>query len=210
MIRVGVVDDHQLFSDGLAAALNAIPDIDVVATFGNGSDFLAAQPALNIDVALLDLEMPDHSGLDVLSRLNAGIKAIIVSMHEGEEQQTLAFEMGAAGYLSKAAPLSDVAAAVRAVKDGQNLLDANTTVSEILDQYRQVVLDPGAASLTPRERQVLSLMARGTTSTDELADLLFISQKTVKNHLASIYDKLAIADRAQAAVEAIRLGLDRE
>jgi len=83
-------------------------------------------------------------------------------------------------------------------------------LAEVLDRHRAPQLDEGAASLTAREREILKLLASGVSATDELADQLYISQKTVKNHLANIYEKLAVADRAQAAVEAIRLGLHKE
>jgi DNA-binding NarL/FixJ family response regulator len=210
MIRVTIVDDHQLFADGLTSALAALPDIDVVATFGDGRAFLDEPKRPETDVLLLDLEMPRGSGLDVLRALAANTKAIVVSMHSGEQQRSKAMQLGARGFLSKETPLADVAAAVRAVHDG-SLLDTDmATLREILDQYREATLDPGAASLTQRERELLGFMAHGVTATDELASALYISQKTVKNHLASIYEKLAISDRAQAAVEAIRLGFDRE
>lgn len=210
MIRVAIVDDHQLFSDGLAMALNAMPDISVAATFTDGAQFLNRMSALELDVVLLDLEMPAISGLDVLGNIVDPVKAIIVSMHNGRKERTRAKELGAAGVLSKSAPLADVAAAIRAVHDRRELPAVNPTLRELLDEYRSATLDPGAAALTQRERELLSLMARGITATDDLADALFISQKTVKNHLASIYHKLAISDRAQAAVEAIRLGLGGE
>ena len=90
----------------------------------------------------------------------------------------------------------------------ETIIDEETTPA-ILDQHRQPILDEGAAALTARERELLKLLASGVSSTEDLADQLFISQKTVKNHLASIYDKLAITDRAQAVVEAIRLGINR-
>lgn len=209
MIRVIIVDDHQLFAEGLTTGLSALPDIDVVATFDSGNEFLQSFPDLTADVLLLDLEMPEGSGLDVLKAVS-DTPALIVSMHTGDAQRTKAQELGAKGVLSKSIPLSDVAAAVRAVHDGHSLITDATTLREILEEHQAPRLDPGAASLTQREREVLRLMAKGVTATTELADELYISQKTVKNHLASIYDKLAISDRAQAAVEAIRLGLDKE
>ena len=86
----------------------------------------------------------------------------------------------------------------------------DSSLQETLDAYRQPNLDDGAAALTDREREVLKLLSSGVSSTVELADELYISQKTVKNHLASIYEKLAITDRAQAVVEAVRLGLNRD
>ena len=210
MIRVAIVDDHRLFADGLTAALQAIPDIEVAATFPDGAAFLEAQARLAVDVLLLDLEMPETSGFDLLRSIPTSLAAIVVTMHATQEQRQIAFDLGAKGFLSKSTHLNDVAAAVRAVHGGSSLDLDSLTLRETLDLHRTAILDPGAASLTPRERELLSQMAHGVTATYDLAEALFISQKTVKNHLASIYEKLAISDRAQAAVEAIRLGLDRE
>jgi DNA-binding NarL/FixJ family response regulator len=112
------------------------------------------------------------------------------------------------GFLSKATPLPELAAAVRAAHDGVVLMDVDN-LEEALAPYREARLSPGAESLTPRERELLGLLAGGISGTDELAEEMFISQKTVKNHLASIYEKLGISDRAQAVVEAMRLGLDK-
>jgi DNA-binding NarL/FixJ family response regulator len=103
-----------------------------------------------------------------------------------------------------------LAAAVRAVADDKNLIDlSDEERDEVLETYREAELDPGAAALTAREREILQLLAVGVSATDELADRLYISQKTVKNHLASIFQKLAVSDRTQAAIEAIRLGIAR-
>jgi DNA-binding NarL/FixJ family response regulator len=207
MIRVTIVDDHQLFAEGLFSALDSLPDIELVAIYNDGATFLSDIPVLQTDVVLLDLEMPEATGLDVLSSAGRAIKAIVISMHSGADEQHRAKSLGASGFLSKSAPLSDVAAAVRAVDGGANLFEPATTLRDLLDEHREATLDPGAEALTQRERELLSLMAKGITATNELAESLFISHKTVKNHLASIYHKLAISDRAQAAVEAIRLGL---
>ena len=100
-----------------------------------------------------------------------------------------------------------LAAAIRAVADGENLIEYDDEKrDETLERYMSAKLDPGAEALTPREVELLQLLANGVSATDELADRLYISQKTVKNHLASIFQKLAVADRTQAAIEAIRLG----
>jgi DNA-binding NarL/FixJ family response regulator len=206
MIKVAIVDDHQLFSEGLASALNAVPDIVITAVFENGAEFLESFSIDSIDVLILDLEMPERSGFDVLREVGNEIRTIIVSMHTGEQERMMAVDLGARAFLSKATALGDVAAAVRAVNDGQDLIVSTPTLRGILDEHLDAVLDPGAASLTHRERELLALIAQGITNTDELANELYISQKTVKNHLASIYDKLAISNRAQAAIEAIRLG----
>lgn len=210
VIRVVVVDDHVLFAEGLSRALGSVPDIQVVATFSSGNQFSAHFAEMAIDVVLLDLEMPDGSGLDVLKLTGGRPKTIVVSMHTGLEDRERAIALGARGVLSKSAPLADVAAAIRSVYRGLSLIQDDLTLRGILNGNAEPQLDPGAESLTNREREVLRMMAGGITATDELANALYISQKTVKNHLASIYDKLAISDRAQAAIEAIRLGLDRE
>ncbi len=129
-------------------------------------------------------------------------------MHTSDDERKRAAAAGAVGFLSKSTPLPDLAAAIRAAAGGEDLMDV-ATLGAVLDQHRQPVLDAGAASLTEREKELLGMLAAGVSRTEDLAESLFISQKTVKNHLASIYEKLAITDRAQAVVEAIRLGLDR-
>ena len=209
MIDVLIADDHTLMLESLAEALDSIPDIRVVATASNGIELIEQTRRYKPQVMLVDIEMPQVSGIAALHEMSNNIPAIVVTMHTGEAERRQAEAAGAIGFLSKATPLPDLAAAVRAAAAGEDLLD-DEQLSEVLDRHRAPQLDAGAASLTAREREILRLLAQGVSATDELADLLFISQKTVKNHLANIYDKLAVADRAQAAVEAIRLGLHRE
>ncbi len=209
MIDVVIADDHTLMLESLAEALDSIPDIRVVATASDGAELVERTRQHRPGVLLVDIEMPGVNGIDALRELSGAIPAIVVTMHTGESERRQAEAAGAVGFLSKATPLPDLAAAVRAAAAGEQLLDPES-LADILDRHRAPQLDAGAASLTAREREILKLLAQGVSATDELADLLYISQKTVKNHLANIYDKLAVADRAQAAVEAIRLGLHRE
>jgi len=207
MIRVLIADDHQMFADGLSGALSSVPDISVVGVLADGTGVSNAVEQYLPNVVLMDLEMPDVGGIEAMRRLTDDTPVIVVTMHAGPAQRSEALEAGAAGFLPKSASLSDLAAAIRAVASGTLLhwtSDAERT--EILDRYRTPRLDPAAESLTPREIELLSLLGQGVSSTGELADRLYISQKTVKNHLASIFSKLSIADRTQAAVEAIRLG----
>jgi DNA-binding NarL/FixJ family response regulator len=208
MIRVMIADDHQLFAEGLSQALNILPDTRVVGVVDSGpalEDALMTQPA---EVCIVDIEMPGGDGIDAISSLGMRSRAIVVSMHASDEQRQRATEAGAKGFFSKGVPLTTLAAAVRAVADGKNLLDLNDEQrDELLETYREAQLDPGAASLTAREREILQLLAAGVSATDELSDRLYISPKTVKNHLASIFQKLAVSDRTQAAIEAIRLGI---
>lgn len=210
MIRIMIADDHQLFADGLSQALNSLPDTRVVGVVNSGPDLetsLESQPA---EVSIVDIEMPGGDGIDALSALGEKTRAIVVSMHADDEQRARANKAGARGFFSKGVPLATLAAAVRAVADGQNLIELDDEERDsLLETYREATLDPGAASLTPREREILQLLAVGVSATDELADRLYISQKTVKNHLASIFQKLAVSDRTQAAIEAIKLGIAR-
>jgi two-component system response regulator DegU len=128
-------------------------------------------------------------------------------MHASDEQKERALKAGAMGFFSKGVPLATLAAAIRAVADGEMLIEYDDEARDaVLGRYMAARLDPGAEALTPREVELLQLLASGVSATDELAERLYISQKTVKNHLASIFQKLAVADRTQAAIEAIRLG----
>ena len=206
MIRVMIADDHRLFADGLGEALTSIPDFRVVGYASSGQELLEKLKVQPADVVLVDLEMPGLGGLGALREMGPAQKSVVVSMHDTPEARQAAARSGAKGFLSKGVPLGDLAAAIRAVNGGADLV---TDESADLAAYRNPTLDPGAAALTEREKEILQLLAKGVSSTEDLADRLFISQKTVKNHLASIFQKLSVADRTQAAIEAIRLGLAR-
>jgi DNA-binding NarL/FixJ family response regulator len=207
MIRVWIADDHTLFAQGLSRALDSVPDIRVVGVAASATELLEKIESQPAEVCITDLEMPGGGGAAVLNGL-ADTPIIVVSMHADDEQRRLASNSGAVGFFSKSAPLTVLSAAIRSVAAGEILDTFDSDRNEtILAQYSEPTLDPGAASLTEREREILSHLARGVSATDELAEILFISQKTVKNHLASIFQKLAVSDRTQAAVEAIRLGL---
>ena len=206
MISIAIADDHRLFADGLAEALSGVPDLTVTAVASDGAALIEAIRTTPPDVLLIDLEMPGVGGLQTLEALRGRVPTIVVTMHADAEHRAKAQSAGAVGFLSKSTPLSDLAAAIRAAHNEENFT-STTTLREVLDRYREPSLDPGAAQLTEREREILALLGQGVTATDELATRLFISPKTVKNHLASIFGKLGIYDRAQAAVEAIRLGI---
>lgn len=210
MIRVWIADDHTLFAQGLSRALDNLPDIRVVGIAASGNELLEQinnQPA---EVVITDLEMPGGGGASVLEGID-DIPVIVVTMHASDEQRMAAADAGAAGFFSKSAPLTTIASAIRAVAAGERFdLDTEEGNDELLERFSRPQLDPGAASLTEREKEILKYLAKGVSATDELAELLFISQKTVKNHLASIFQKLAVSDRTQAAIEAIRLGLAEE
>ncbi len=207
-IRIVIADDHRLMLDGLKQGLDSLPDITVVGTAVDGTALKGLVETSTPDVLLVDVEMPEMSGLSAISQITDLPPTIVVTMHTAESYRRSAREAGAVAFLSKGLPLPDLAAAIRAVHDGCNLFDAD--IDAVLADYRTPRLSSRAATVTERERDVLRCLVRGISSTEDIADELYISQKTVKNHLASIYDKLGVNDRAQAVVESIKLGLDRE
>lgn len=208
-ITVVIADDHVLVLDGLRQALGSLPDITVIGIATSGRDLANVLDQVRPDVLLVDIEMPHGTGISVLRSREDPPPALVVTMHTEEEQRARAQAAGAVGFLSKATPLPDLAAAIRAAHNGVNLFEDDDFASAIAP-YRTARLSPAAESLTARERELLALLAGGISGTEDLADEMYISRKTIKNHLASIYMKLQVSDRAQAAVEAIRLGLDKK
>ena len=206
-IRVVIADDHQLMLDGLQQGLNSLPDITVVGTAVDGAGLVALLDGVRADVVLVDVEMPGMSGLAALRRLDPLPPPLVVTMHAADDYGIPAREAGAKGFLSKGLPLPDLAAGIRAVHAGIDLFDADP---DELARFRAPTLSSRAEAITDRERDVLRCLVQGISGTEDIADELYISQKTVKNHLASIYEKLGVNDRAQAVVEAMKLGLDRE
>lgn len=207
VISVVIADDHQMMLDGLKQALDSLPDIKVIGTATDGTAVAGLVASMAPDILLIDVEMPEMSGLSALSSIPNPPPTIVVTMHAADDYERSAREAGARGFLSKGLPLPDLAAAIRAVHAGVDLFEVDETA---LDPYRSPRLSVRAASITGRERDVLRCLVQGISATDDIADELYISQKTVKNHLASIYEKLQVNDRAQAVVEAMKLGLDRE
>ena len=210
MIRVMIADDHKLFAEGLQQALDSLPDARVVGVVDSGPALLEAIDSQPAEVSIVDIEMPGGDGLSAIDVLGRRTHSIVVTMYADDVQRDAARLAGARGFFSKAVPLTTLAAAVRAVAAGESLIDLEDHErDEVLARFEKAQLDPGAASLTDRETEILQLLALGVSATDELADRLYISQKTVKNHLASIFQKLAVSDRTQAAVEAIKLGIGK-
>ena len=164
LISILVADDHTLFAEGLSQALGAIPDLRVAGTASGGVELVELAKRIQADVLLIDLEMPDLSGFEVLAKLKGSMPAIIVTMHADAERRSQAIAAGAKGFLSKSTPLPELAAAVRAVSAGEDLT-LTTTLREILENYMEPSLDPGAASLTARERELLTLLGKGVSAT---------------------------------------------
>lgn len=203
MIRVTIADDHQLFAESLAAAIGSLSDFEVVAIVGNGLELVRSMGEVRPDLVLLDLDMPGLSGIQALAKISNPPPALVVTMHTDMSLQS---SPSVRGVIPKSTPLADLAIAARAaVESGQFV--TSESIDGLRGRFGNAPIDPILEVLTKRERELLGLMADGVTSTTDLADRLFISRKTVKNHLSNVFEKLAVDDRAQAALEAVRLGL---
>lgn len=214
-IRVLVVDDHKLFRDGLSAILMNVPDIEVVGEAGTGREAVAQVETLAPDVVLMDINMPDLNGIEATQRVLAlkpetGI--IMLTMLEDDDSLFAAMCAGARGYILKGADKAEVLKTIRAVAEGEALF--GPAMAGRLTAFFQNVgrtgdsvptLDP-FPDLTDRERDVLDLIAQGENN-QEIAQQLHISAKTVSNHISNIFNKLQVADRAQAIVKARQAGL---
>jgi DNA-binding NarL/FixJ family response regulator len=210
-IRVLVVDDHPVVRQGLRSFLSSRPGIEVVGEAADGEGAVRAAARLRPDVVLLDLVMPGAGGVEAIRRLRVGEDAprvLVLTSFAGDEQVLPALRAGASGYLLKDVAPADLEAAIRTVHDGHAHLDPQvaTTVVGAVAGGRQPAQ---VAELTPREREVLRLLARGL-SNRELARALSVTEKTVKTHVSSILAKLGVADRTQAALFAVRHGLDAD
>ncbi|MGC9664947.1 response regulator [Planosporangium sp. 12N6] len=210
MIRVYLLDDHEVVRRGLHDLLEAEDDIEVVGESASAVDAAHRIPALRPDVAVLDARLPDGSGIDVcrdVRSVDPAIQALILTSYEDDEALFAAIMAGAAGYVLKQIRGTDLVDAVRRVAAGQSLLDPAVT-ARVLERIRRGPEQPDELrNLTDQERRILSLVAEGLTNR-EIAQRMFLSEKTVKNYVSSLLAKLGLERRTQAAVFAARL-LDR-
>ena len=208
MIRVVLADDHAVVRQGLRTFLDLQDDIEVVAEAGDGETAIGAVLRTDPDVLLLDLVMPRLDGVGVLARLQARearARVIVLTSFGDDDKLFAALRGGAAGYLLKDVEPSDLVQAIRSAHDGQSPLSpaiATRVVEEIAHGRAPAEVD----DLTPRERDVLLLIARGR-SNKVIALELGVAEKTVKTHVSHIFSKLGLTDRTQAALYAVRRGL---
>lgn len=208
-INVLLADDHSMIREGLKQLLELDGDIKVIGEAGNGEICLELIDRLHPDVVLLDINMPQVNGLEVLEKLrNAGSqqKVLILTIHNEVEYLMRAVEIGVSGYLLKDSESSILKKAIYAVYNGENYIDA--TMTPLLKEQKYLKeLQREARSkeklLSTREIEVLCALAEGLYN-KEIASKLQISEKTVKNHVSNIFKKIGVADRTQAAVYAIR------
>jgi two-component system, NarL family, response regulator DevR len=205
MIRVFLLDDHEVVRRGLADLLHGAGDIEVVGESGSAQEATRRIPALRPDVAVLDARLPDGNGIDVcrdVRAIDSSIKGLILTSYEDDEALFAAIMAGASGYVLKQIRGTDLVDAVRRVASGQSLLDPAVT-QRVLERIRNGVEQPRElASLTEQERRILEYVAEGLTNR-EIAAQLFLSPRTVDYHLRKVFTKLGIGSRA----ELVRRGL---
>jgi DNA-binding NarL/FixJ family response regulator len=207
MIRIAIADDHPVVREGLVAMLETEPDFQVVGTAATGAEAVSLAAREHPDVMLLDLELPELDGVAVLRRLAADgtrVRVVVFTVFDTDERIIAAVEAGAAGYLLKGAPRADLFAAVRTVAAGGSLL-APVASSAVLRRVRGETPANGP-SLTPREREVLDALARGLGN-KQIAAQLGVSERTVKFHVSSLFEKLGAGNRTEAVAIAARAGL---
>jgi len=208
MIRVYLLDDHELVRRGLIALLESADDIEVIGESGLAQEATRRIPALRPDVAILDARLPDGSGIDVCRDVRSAdpsIKALILTSYQDDEALFSAIMAGAAGYVLKQIKGNDLVDSVRRVAAGQSLLDPLVT-AQVLERIRHGAgNEPEELSgLTAQERRILELIAQGLTNR-QIGEQLFLAEKTIKNYVSSLLAKLGVERRTQAAILAHRL-----
>jgi DNA-binding NarL/FixJ family response regulator len=204
-----LADDHPIVRHGLRELLNAEPDFRVVDEVSDGAEAVRRALEDDIHLAILDVTMPRMTGLQAareLSNRRPALRILMLSMHENEQFLFEALRAGASGYVLKTAADRDLVQACRATMRGETFLYAGAVTALVRDYLDRARSEDSVDPLTPRELEVLKLVAEGHTS-DEIADLLVISRKTVDRHRANMLEKLGMRDRVQLTRYAIRRGL---
>ncbi len=213
-IKVLIVDDHDLFRSGLTAMLGAEPDIEVVGQASRGRLGVQLAKELRPDVVLMDVRMPDLDGISATREIlvqEPDMRIIAITVASDEATVESAVRAGACGYVLKDSPVTDTIAAVRAAAQGESWLSPRAA-SAILERIRRdrpnsSGPDDPFAVLSPRETDILRLLAQGMENS-EIARELSISPRTAKNHISSVLAKLGMSNRVQAAIYAVRHGVE--
>lgn len=221
-MKIMIVDDHQLFREGIKRIINLEKDMEVIAEYADGTTILQAYNELQPDVILMDINMPNMNGVEATKKvkeLYPEAKIMILSIHDDEGYVFETLRSGASGYLLKDMEAETLIDAIRAVAEGNAYIHPDVT-GKVIDEYRRLSIKEqkeGYSSnpvfidktldwrsiLTRREMEVLQLMAEGNNN-KAIGEKLYISEKTVKNHVSSILQKMDVQDRTQAVIMAIK------
>jgi len=209
-----IVDDHPLFREGLKSLLARHSSFEVIGEAGNGNDGLKKAKKLMPDLVVMDISLPDQSGIEVTSKIRSLLpetRVIVLSMHTKIDYITEAFRQGATGYVVKESATEKLMECLELVSKGEYFVDSSLShrvVKSLLesDEKERKITDDGYNTLTPREQQVMRLLAEGH-STKQIAEKLFISPKTVENHRSNIMSKLEVHTIMELVRYAARLGL---
>ena len=214
-LRVLISDDHQLFRRGLRMVLEDEPDIEVVAEAGDGNEAVELAREHAPDVVVLDVRMPGRSGIEAAREIRAqqpGTRILVLTISDDEDDLYEAIKAGANGYLLKEISIDEIGAAVRQIHAGQSLISP-AMATKLLDEFTAMVRkdeqpkeEVPAPRLTPREMEVLQHIAKGMNNR-AIAEALFISENTVKNHVRNILEKLHLRSRMEAVIYAVRENL---
>jgi DNA-binding NarL/FixJ family response regulator len=203
-IKILLVDDHELIREGLAGVMDLQEDMQVVGQAGSVAEALAAYAELSPDVVVADLQLQDGTGLDIvrsIRRTNDQTGVVVLTMHSGDDQIFAAMEAGASGFVGKDAPSAEVVRTAR-----HAAISPRSFVCAGLAQAMMRRATSESTRLSDREHEVLLLLAEGLGAA-EIGKQLYLSESTAKSHIAKIYQKLGAANRAQALVTAMRVGL---
>ncbi len=212
VIRILIVDDHEMVRDGLAVMLSRQDDFSVVGEAQNGLEAVEKARELQPDVVLMDLRMPELNGVDAMRRIRdelPDLKFLVLTTYDTDEYIFDAIEAGAKGYLLKDTSREELFRAVRAVHRGESLIEPGVQ-SRLLDRLaqlsRQATQNSSNETLSGRETEVLELMAHGSAN-KAIAAVLSISESTVKTHVSNIFQKLEVGQRTEAVTKAMSLGI---
>lgn len=208
MIQILIVDDHPIVREGLAAVLDAQEDMEVAGEAGDGEEAVRLFQQVEPDIVLMDLAMPGTDGVEAIRRIRSAdqsAKVVVLTAYDTDDRIFQAVQAGARGYLLKGAPRDEIFRAIREVNNGGSLLEP-AVAGKLLSRVGDILRGEGIEQLTPRELDILTLMARGLRN-KEIANQLFITERTVKFHANAIYRKLDVSSRTEAVSKALRHGL---